>query len=153
MSWKELDMTKKYVVELDIYTDGDYHINFEDLKGHNSRYFEQDLYEYTIIDSDSHKCKVRRVFDDLDEAVSFFDITDRISKPLDYFITDILMVRINQCIEEFWRFGRSSDSIDGNVTINMDIYTVETGAKKIKNIIFENGAEIEKVKGESSSDV
>lgn len=138
IDFEELDATKKYVVELDIYTNGDYRIDFEDLKDHKSRYFEQNLYEYTIIDPDNYKCKARRVFDDPDDAVSFFDITDRISEPLDYFVTDILIERINLCIEEFWRFGHSNDFIDGNATINMAIYTVETGAKKIKTIIYEN---------------
>lgn len=139
MSWEELDMTKKYVVEFDIYTDGDCCVDFEDLKDHKSRYFEQDLYEYTIIDPDSYKYKVRRVFDDPEDALSFFDICDRISDHCSYFVTEILMERINLCIEEFWRFGRSNDFIDGNITINMAIYTIETTAKKLKTIIFENG--------------
>lgn len=139
MSWEELDMTKKYIVEFDIYTDGDCSVDFEDLKDHKSRYFEQDLYEYTIIDPDSYKYKVRRVFDDPEDALSFFDISDRISDRRSYFVTEILMERINLCIEEFWRFGRSNDFIDGNITINMAIYTIETAAKKLKTIIFENG--------------
>lgn len=139
MSWEELDMPKKYVVEFDIYTDGDCCVDFDDLKDHKSRYFEQDLYEYTIIDPDSYKYKIRRVFDDPEDALSFFDICDRISDRQSYFITEILMERINLCIEEFWRFGRSNDFIDGNITINMSIYTIETAAKKLKTIIFENG--------------
>lgn len=139
MTWKEPDMTKKYVVELDIYMDGDCRVNFDDLKDYKSRYFEQDLYEYTIIDPDSHKCKVRRVFDDCDDALSFFDISDRISDHCTYFVTDILLERINLCIEEFWRFGSSNDFIDGDFTIDMAIYTIETSAKKLKTIIYENG--------------
>lgn len=139
MSWEELNMTKKYVVEFDIYTDGDCCVDFDDLKDHKSRYFEQDLYEYTIIDPDSYKYKIRRVFDDPEDALSFFDICDRISDHQNYFVTEILMERINLCIEEFWRFGRSSDFIDGNITIDMAIYMIESSAKKLKTIIYENG--------------
>ena len=61
---------KKVVFKLKFYTDGDWSYNIDDFKNDHSRYFEDDLYEYTSIDY--HSMSMRRVYDmfEIDKLIS-----------------------------------------------------------------------------------
>lgn len=129
----------KYMVEFNIYTDGDCCVDFEDLDGYLSRYFEYELYEYTVIDHDSYRYKCRRVFDEKTSAVDFLDeFKDRITSRKQYVETELITPMINRCLESFEHSGYGSDFIDGNVECEASIYTIVTNVRKIKTIIYES---------------
>ena len=68
---------KKYILKLYIYTDGDWGIDntFTDkcMKNYVSKYFDNDLYEYTELPDDNYTYRLVRVFDTADELIDFVD--------------------------------------------------------------------------------
>lgn len=59
------------VITFDAYTDGDWGLNNELLNNHISRYFEQDYYEYTILDNEVYKFRRTYTDDELTDAINF----------------------------------------------------------------------------------
>ena len=127
-----------WVVTGDLYTDGDWYFNRKMFENHTSKYFENYLYEFTRGDSDDYSLTFRRVFDDMDDAVAFVQkLRDSIggSRPYAY---EGIVETINDVIQDVWSHSHGYGYYDGNSTITLDVDWVETNAKKIKTIIYED---------------
>lgn len=127
-----------WIVTCNLYTDGDWHFDKEMFKNYTSLYFENELYEYTRGDSDGYCLEFRRVFDDMNDAVAFIQkFKDGIggSRPYAY---EPILESIDDVIQEVWSHSHGYRSYDGNSTFVLDVYWIETTAKKIKSIIYED---------------
>lgn len=60
-----------FVINFKAYTDGDWGLNNELLNNHISRYFEQDYYEYTILDNEVYKFRRTYADDELTDVINF----------------------------------------------------------------------------------
>lgn len=136
-------MPKKLVIELRMYTDGDWGYDKSIFEGYTSKYFENGLYEYTEIDED-YTTKIRRVFD-YDE--SYEPIKNLIKK-----LCDSLHGRENwvESVIEFFdraleelptlRIGYPyCDFMDSNTEMDLTIAIIESDAKPIDKIIYKEG--------------
>lgn len=59
------------IINFNAYTDDDWGLNCELLNNHISRYFEQDYYEYTILEDEVYKFRRTYADDELTDAVNF----------------------------------------------------------------------------------
>ena len=151
------------VINFKTYTDGDWGIDSEFLKNHTSRYFEQDLYEYTILDD--YVYKFRRVFnnDELNEALDFMHklkdglhgqeyYVDKITEYISTVIEgiELAITYRNKGSEntdifntEDWLTGKPmqasyfSFDMDGNTELTFSGYFDKDRINKIKHIEYE----------------
>ena len=131
------DLSRKYIIECRMYTDGDWGLdnNFLD-PNHKSNYFDQELYEYTDFDNDSYTYKFRRVFDDKESVLKFMIAMLACVRGHTHW-ADYVREFITDRINEFKENSATSDFMDSNTEIEFDVYQITTRAKKIKTIIFE----------------
>ena len=135
-------MRKVYVCKFSIYNDGDWGLDTEILKklaAYKSKYYENDLYEQTDIDFDDlYSYKFKRVFDSASDCINFVRRTFSNLHGRDYEINEMIPEFIDNLINEFNHNKNATDFIDGNTEIEASMYSIETDAKKIKQIIYED---------------
>lgn len=135
-------MSKKVVLELYMYTDGDWRYDASMFEDYTSEYFDNDLYEYTFIED--YTTKIRRTFnlDEEDWGKEIIGIFDSICDSLHGRQSAI------ECVSEFFHevishFPRIDtdhwfhDWYESNTEIEVKIMMVENEARKIKEIIYE----------------
>lgn len=136
---------KKVVFKLKFYTDGDWSYNIDDFKNDHSRYFEDDLYEYTSVDYSS--MSMRRVYDmfEIDKLISMLykikgNLHSRnehnykvITDFMDEIIENVLAIKEDQNLDHIWN-EICVENWDGT---EYSIDVIDTDAKKIKQIIYE----------------
>lgn len=137
-------MSEKIILELNMYTDGDWRFDLDFCKNHQSRYFDQKLYEYTIDEGEYYTAKIRRVFEPtaVKEIVSFVehvkagvyssnkDNRDSLANFFNDILSDINSVQ--------GTIGIGSGHIgNGNWEgTNYNISSIETDAQEIERIIY-----------------
>lgn len=132
-------MPKKLVFEMSIYTDGDWHYDDSIFVGYTSKYFDNELFEYTL-NPDDYTLKVRRTFEDVDKG--FNRIVDILTK----FKASIGSSRDVDTIREFFAKQIASaenripfwDDMDSNTEITLEVKIVENNSKPIKRIIYDD---------------
>lgn len=133
---------KKYILKLYIYTDGDWGIDntFTDkcMKNYVSKYFDNDLYEYTELPDDNYTYRLVRVFDTADELIDFVDSIKCSLHGNKYYIDEYIPEFFDRNIEEFLSRGYTNDFMDSNTEIELYMSSIETDAKKVKEIIYED---------------
>lgn len=108
------------VINFKAYTDGDWGLNSELLTNHISRYFEQDYYEYTILDDEVYEFRRTYTDDELTDAVNFLTSLRNSLHGRDY-ETDVINEYFNAVI----------DAINNAINSNThNVFTdVDTGEK------------------------
>lgn len=142
------------VINFKAYTDGDWGINSELLNNHVSRYFDNDFYEYTVLDE--HIYEFRRTYanDELTDAVNFLcSIRDGLHGR-DYEVTTVkeylnaVIDAINNSINcnSYNVFtdldtdktrNKFNYSMDGNTELELYGGFCDVNIKKIKHIEYE----------------
>ena len=140
-------MNTLYVVEIEISTDHDCWYDRSIFQPRASRYFENNLYEYTV-DADGYGDKCRRVFDTAEQAASFVltfkdnigrkDETYKYAKDIAAFMHGRILIGIAEFREDGYTY---IDFENGNCYGYITISKVETDAKPIKRIIYEGECE------------
>ena len=108
------------VINFKAYTDGDWGLNSELLTNHISRYFEQDYYEYTILDDEVYEFRRTYTDDELTDAVNFLTNLRNSLYGRDY-ETDVIKEYFNTVIDAI------NDAISNN-TYNVFVDS-DTGEK------------------------
>lgn len=132
-------MSKLYIVECEMHTDNDWGFDTNILSlNYKSRYFEQELYEYTNADPKSSRHKFRRVFDTKEKAIEFAKKYKESIYGQRYY-SEVLNEKIDEIISDFYVNDEGGDYDDiGNTEFDFSMYSVDTNARKIKRIIYEN---------------
>ncbi len=131
-------MSKKLILELSMYTDGDWGYDTSIFQNHTSRYFDNDLYEYTYLDD--HTTKIRRVYGENENGFAAMinllqHICDTIhGRKSDTIIVKAFLMGSIICLDKNETF---CDDYDGNTEIDIDVKLVENDSKPIKQIIYE----------------
>ncbi len=131
----------KILFTFTIYTDGKCNNPVKDIPEITSKYFEPELYEF--IKTDGYKGSIQRVFDydkeGINEFISFCKclrdnlVRSRYESTVEFF--DSIVVSAQNLIEtnqEQWDF------LDSNVEIEYGMKLIETSARKIKEIVYED---------------
>jgi len=137
-------LAKKIVVELRMYSDGDWGYDESMFDNYTSKYFENDLYEYTVVDD--YTTKIRRVFDyshtGLNELCEMLakirnSTYGRCSDEPNQFIDDALCVLYagKKKIDRNTKVSYS-DYYDSNTELEISVYSIATEARPIKKIIY-----------------
>lgn len=131
-------LTIVYVLECDIYTDGDWGLdeNFID-PNRKSNYFENDLYEYTYCNPDNHSYTFRRVFDDKDSVLRFMTAMKACVVGSNHW-ADSAREFMDDRIKDVKAHSVTYDSISSNTEFELRVCEWMTSAKKIKQITYEN---------------
>ena len=135
---------KKLVIELRMYTDGDWGYDKRIFKDYTSKYFESDLYEYTEIDDDSYTTKIRRVFDYDGDCKPVENLIKQICNSVDgreSWVESVIEF-FDRALEELpkLKVGRPyCDFMDSNTEMDLTIAIVETDARPIEKIIYKKG--------------
>lgn len=134
-------MSKKIVIELSMYSDGDWGYDESIFENHTSKYFDNGLYEYTEFEWST--TKVRRTFDidKTDGYAAIHNILKSICSSLYGRQSDIKYVTefFNCAIEQLPNVSVGNsyyDNMDSNTEIDLTIYVVENDAKEVKEIIY-----------------
>lgn len=134
-------MAKKIVFTFHIYTDGKCNNPVADIPQITSRYFERDLYEY--VQADDYTGSIRRVFDFDDNGINEFKVLcgqlkDNLTRSR-YESTSDFLKQIIRSAHDLIKFNEEQfDYLDGNVTAEYNMQIIETSARKIKKIIYED---------------
>lgn len=159
---KKLNDRNTFVVDFDIYTDGDIGFNSDLLKNHTSRYFDSKFFEYTEINKDDYSYKFRRVFavNEFNDAVTFLTalknslygdgITiETIRRLIQEAITGLKRVILGESTKAIfpdwpypdettvWRLDFNYQ-LDGNVELDFRGYFTGERPRKIKKIIYKD---------------
>lgn len=128
-------MNTIFIVEFNAYMDKYASFDKALIANYRSRYYENELYEYTYCYESSYR--FRRIFDCKRKAVEFIEnFFNSVSCKDDTFVT--LQDFKNGIIFNFNKSGKSWDFYDGFINMELSMTTVETTAKKIKKIIYED---------------
>lgn len=139
-------LAKKIVLELRMYSDGDWGYDRSVFDHYTSKYFENDLYEYTVVDD--YTTKIRRVFEynhtGLNELCGMLEkirnsTYGRCSDEPNQFIDDALcaLYGSKKKIDRNTKMNYS-DLYDSNTELEIDVYSIATEARPIKKIIYED---------------
>ena len=133
-------MSKKVILEMSIYTDGDWKFDKSIFENYVSKYFDNDLYEYTYIYD--YGCKIRRTFEDINSGFTQIasileELTNSISSKDDFTENKIKAFFHNQIKMANSKLEFESD-IDGNTEIEVEVSIIDSDSKPIKNIIYES---------------
>ena len=131
-------MSKKVILEMSIYTDGDWKFDKSIFENYVSKYFDNDLYEYTYIYD--YSCKIRRTFEDIDTGFTQIEsileeLTNSISSKDDFTENNIKAFFNNQIKMANSKLEFEAD-IDGNTEINIRTIIIDNDSKPIKNITY-----------------
>lgn len=131
----------KILFTFKIYTDGKCNNPVKDIPEITSKYFEPELYEF--IKTDGYKGSIQRVFDYDKEGINEFIslckclrdnlVRSRYESTIEFF--DSIVVSAQNLIEtnqEQWDF------LDSNVEVEYGMQLIQTSARKIKEIIYED---------------
>lgn len=134
-------MAKKIVFTFHIYTDGKCNNPVADIPQITSRYFERDLYEY--VQADDYTGSIRRVFDLDDNGINEFkalcgQLKDNLTRSRYETTVDFFKQIIRSAHDLIELNKEQFDYLDSNVTAEYNMQIIETSAKKIKKIIYED---------------
>lgn len=134
-------MAKKIVFTFHIYTDGKCNNPVADIPQITSRYFEQDLYEY--VQADDYTGSIQRVFDFDDNGIKEFKVLcgqlkDNLTSSRYESTSDFFKQIIRSAHDLIESNKEQFDYLDGNVTAEYNMQIIETSARKIKKIIYED---------------
>lgn len=134
-------MSKKIVIELSMYSDGDWGYDESIFENHTSRYFDNDLYEYTYFEWCT--TKIKRSFDlgETDGYNAIRSILNAICSSLHGRQSDVKYVTefFDRAIERLPNVSVENgyyDSMESNTEIDLTIRIIESDAKEIKEIIY-----------------
>ena len=127
-------MSKKYIVQCSIHTYSDWYIDKKFIDpDHVSRYFENNLYEYTYVRGCTYK--FRRVFEKRSDASKFLiNMKNAISGENNE--TKYVKEFLKRNISDFITGSDISDIIDANTVFKLRVSEIETDAKQIKKITY-----------------
>lgn len=131
-------MSEKVILEMSVYTDGDWGFNESLFSAYKSKYFENEVYEYTFIED--YSLKIRRTFEDVKDGFNkianlLTDFKDSIRCRDEYTKNQLNSFFCNQI--EFARSNLEFQSeIDSNTEIDLHVYIIENGCRPIKEIIY-----------------
>ena len=131
-------MSEKVILEMSVYTDGDWGFNESLFSTYKSKYFENEVYEYTYVDN--HTIKIRRTFEGVKDGFNkianlLTDFKDSIRCRDEYTKNQLNSFFCNQI--EFARSNLEFQSeIDSNTEIDLHVYIIENGCRPIKEIIY-----------------
>lgn len=136
-------MSEKVVLELSVYTDGDWSFNRELFRNYISKYVDIDLFEYTIMSD--YTLKIQRVYEGVDNG--FKQVSNLIRqfndsvKGRDY---DVKFVKesFSRWLEKIDNCEEMEGYIDGNSEIGIQVTVVNSDSKRIKKIILEDDSEL-----------
>lgn len=128
-------MSEKVILEMSVYTDGDWGFNESLFSAYKSKYFENEVYEYTFIED--YSLKIRRTFEDVKDGFN------KIANLLTDFKDSIYGRNVNT-IKAFFnrqiKFAKSNlefyDEIDDDTEIDLHVYIIENDCRPIKEIIY-----------------
>lgn len=131
-------MSEKVILEMSVYTDGDWGFNESLFSTYKSKYFENEVYEYTYVDG--HTIKIRRTFEDVKDGFNkianlLTDFKDSIRCRDKYTKNQLNSFFCNQI--EFARSNLEFQSeIDSNTEIDIQVQIVKNDYRPIKEIIY-----------------
>ena len=142
------------VINFKAYTDSDWGLNSELLTNHISRYFEQDYYEYTILDDEVYEFRRTYTDDELNDAVNFLTSLRNSLHGRDYetdtikeYFTIVIDAINNAINNNTHNVFVDSDTGEKLTQFSCNMYSntelefyggfFDTNVKKIKNIEYE----------------
>lgn len=135
--------TQKIILEISAYTDGDWGYDINSFGEQGSKYFDNDLFEYTFHKPDDYSFKIKRSFEvekGGKEAVK--NILEAFCNSLygrDWdveYITEFIQNAIS-AMSKLAVGDEYYDDIDSNTEMELSIKIVENDAKMVKEVIFE----------------
>lgn len=131
-------MSKKLVLELSIYDDGDWGFDESIFANYTSKYFDTDLYEYTYFED--YTTKVRRVYEEDENGLdAICAILKHICKTLHgrESYTESVAEFFEDAIAHLKHHKTFYNDMDGNTEIELSVSQVDNDSKRIKQIIYE----------------
>lgn len=132
-------MSEKVILEMSVYTDGDWGFNESLFAAYKSKYFENEVYEYTYI-IDGYAVKIRRTFEGVKNGFNeitnlLTDFKDSIRCRDEYIKNQLNSFFCNQI--EFARSNLEFQSeIDSNTEIDIQVQIVKNDYRPIKKITY-----------------
>lgn len=131
-------MSRKLILEMSVYTDGDWDFNRDLFANYTSKYFENEVYEYTYLED--HTCKIRRTFEDTEngykEIISILTKFKESLRCRDKYTADMLNEFFDAQIEAAKSYPEFHDDIDSNTEISIRVYSIDNDSHRIKTITF-----------------
>ena len=131
-------MSEKVILEMSVYTDGDWGFDESLFSAYKSKYFENEVYEYTFIED--YSLKIRRTFEDVKDGFNkivnlLTDFKDSIRCRDKYTKNQLNSFFCNQI--EFARSNLEFQSeIDSNTEIDIQVQIVNNDYRPIKEITY-----------------
>ncbi|MBO5435301.1 hypothetical protein J6A31_05750 [bacterium] len=133
-------MAQKLVLEMSIYTDGDWSYQKDIIRNYTSKYFDNYLYEYTEFIFD-YESRFRRVFDFNGDFKPVENLIRQICDSIKGRDTEYIKEFFDRVIEVLPQTTIDRpliDEMDSNTEINIIVKIIETDAKEIDRIIYKN---------------
>ncbi len=124
-------MSLKYIIEFNVYTDGDWGYG-EDMidNSYVSRFIRNDLFEYTNIDPNNYSSKFRRVFNTKEDLINFIEkLSASVHGNVHW--TEVMHDFFQKATDAVISYAKTqpktifSDFIDSNTTAEIHVYTIE----------------------------
>ena len=133
-------MTQKIILEVSIYTDGDWNYDKRIIQDYTSKYFRNLLYEYTLFDDD-YSSRFKRVFAYNGNVNPVKNLLCQICDSIEGRESDVKYVKefFNHIIEELPKLSLQHaiyDSMDSNTEIDVTVRIIEDDSKEIDRIIY-----------------
>ena len=131
----------KIILELSMYSDGDWGYDESIFENHTSKYFDNNLYEYTKFEWSTTKARRTFDIDKTDGYAAIHNILKSICSSLHGRQSDIKYVNefFDRAIERLPNVSVENgyyDSMESNTEIDLTIRIIESDAKEIKEIIY-----------------